>query len=210
MTNEEKQRFSLLTAALLAPPDDNLEADLGQPELRWELEEVVTKWGGSADSLSSFFTQPGTRPVLSALEKEYERLFLDPQGEMVSLVESTYKPWMTDGRAGMTSDGSKGLLMGDRALHMEELYRQCSIETPKELRPTPDHLVAELEFLALLIRCAPDEYTRQFVEDHLDWIAELGVEVEKAQAHPFYRTAVDVVRLFLANEVQRKQGCCHG
>ena len=90
------------------------------------------------------------------LEGEYERLFLDPEGDMVSLVESTHKPWMTKG-AGGTFDGSKGLLMGDRALHMSEMYRRYSIEVPEELRTTPDHLVAELEFLALLFRCAPEE-----------------------------------------------------
>lgn len=210
MTREQKERFCLIGAALLAPPDADLVADLEQPELRAELEETVTEWGGSTDLLSPLLAKPGTRPALSVLEGEYERLFLDPEGDMVSLVESTHKPWMTEGAEGGTFDGSKGLLMGDRALHMSEMYRRYSIEVPEELRTTPDHLVAELEFLALLLRCAPEESAEQFVEDHLDWIAGLEVEMERAQAHPFYRNAMDMIGLFLTNEVRGGKVRCYG
>ena len=200
MTSEQNERFCFLAAALLAPPDRNLEADLEQPELREELEEIVTEWGRNADLLAPFFTQPGARPDLRSLSAEYDRLFLDPEGEMVSLVESTYKPWMTDATTGVTSNGSRGLLRGDPALHMEEVYREFSLETSEELRATPDHLVAELEFLALLFRAGKSKDAARFVDDHLDWLGVLETEMAGVQTLSFYRAAVNLVSLFLTNE----------
>jgi TorA maturation chaperone TorD len=202
MRSEQKERFCLFAAALLAPPDGLLETDLDQPELRAELEEAVMDWGDPEDLLSPFFTQPGTRPALSMLTEEYERLFLDPEGEMVSLVESTYKAWLTDATAGVGYSGSKGLLMGDPALHMEDLYREFSLETSEELHTMPDHLVAELEFLALLFRAGNTEHAAQFVEDHLDWVKAVETEIAGVQAHSFYRKALNLVSLFITNEVQ--------
>jgi TorA maturation chaperone TorD len=201
MTSEQKERFCLLAAALLAPPDRLLETDLEQPELRAELKEAVTDWGDPEDLLSPFFTQPGTRPALSLLAEEYDRLFLDPEGEMVSLVESTYKPWLTDATGDAAYNGSKGLLMGDPALHMEDLYRGFSIEASEELSTMPDHLVAELEFLALLFRAGNTEHAAQFVEDHLDWVKALEKEIAGVAVHSFYRKALSLVGLFLTNEV---------
>ena len=64
---------------------------------------------------------------LPALQEEYARLF-GPWDEKISLVESTYKPWTGDKQCGMVFAASKGLVMGDHALHMLELYRQSSLE----------------------------------------------------------------------------------
>jgi TorA maturation chaperone TorD len=210
MTTEQKERFCLLAAALLAPPDEILMADLEQPGLRAEIEECAAEWGTERDILSPFFSPEGTRPALGALEGEYERLFLDPEGERVSLVESTYKPWMTDGAKSRAIDGSKGLLMADSALHIGEMYRQAGIEIPEELRTTPDHLVAELEFLALHFRCWPEEWAGRFAGDHLDWLEGLEQEMGRAQAHPFYRNTLDIIRLFLANELPGEKVRCYG
>jgi len=97
---------------------------------------------------------------------------------------------------------SKGLIMGDPALHMQELYRRASLEIPREYRSMPDHLVLELEFLALLYRHAPDEAIAKFIGDHLDWIPDLGEAVGRAEPHPFYENAVALLQRFLQHETE--------
>ena len=73
----------------------------------------------AARSLSKRETGKISCPLLQG---EYERLFGQWEGERISLVESTYKPWTTDKECGMVFAASKGLVMGDSALHMQELY----------------------------------------------------------------------------------------
>ena len=146
---------------------------------------------------------------LSALQEEYTRLFGEWE-EKISLVESTYKPWTKDKECGMVFAASKGLVMGDYALHMLELYRQSSLEVPEAYRSRPDHLVLELEFLALMYRSASDEQIERFIGDHLDWIPELKEAMEKAKPHPFYRNAVELLHLFLQNETKNGKVKDHG
>ncbi len=110
----------------------------------------------------------------------------------------------------MVFAASTGLLMGDCALHMQEIYRQLSLEVPEEFRSMPDHLVLELEFLALLYRFASDEQIERFIEDHLDWIPELKGAMEKANPHPFYRNAVELIHLFLQHETKNGKVKDHG
>ena len=110
----------------------------------------------------------------------------------------------------MVFAASKGLVMGDSALHMRELYRQASLEVPEEFRSMPDHLVLELEFLALLYHSATPEQIEGFIGDHLDWIPELKERMEKANPHPFYRNAVELIHLFLQHETKNGKVKNHG
>jgi len=128
------------------------------------------------------------------------RLFAQYEGESISLAESTYKPWTKDKSCGMVFAASKGLLLGDCAIHMLDLYRQLSIEIPDEFQSQPDHLVLELEFLAMLYQSGSDEQTRQFIKDHLDWLPDLKREVKEADARPFYRNGIELIHLFLESE----------
>ncbi len=141
---------------------------------------------------------------MAALQREYERLFGKWAGQKISLVESTYKFWTRDHGCVLAFAGEKGLLMGDAALHMREMFHQFSLEVPEEFRSTPDHLILELEFLSLLYHSATKEQVQRFIKDHLDWIPDLKERVDRAHPHPFYRNAIELIHLFLFHE--RKEG----
>jgi len=219
MTNGEKERFCAFAAALLAPPDAALVDDLQQDELHARLDAYIQAWGGDVRLLSAFsgelsrdgsFQDAALSLLLSALQREYTRLFVEREGANISLVESTYKPWTTDRECGMVFAASKGLLMGDCAVHMLDIYQQLSLEVPEEFRSMPDHLVLELEFLALLYQSASNQQIERFIEDHLGWIPELKEEIDKTSAHPFYRNSIELIHLFLQNELKNGKVKTHG
>ena len=210
MTNGEKERFCAFAAALLTPPDATLVDDLQQDELHARLDAYIQAWGGDVRLLSAFSGEPSSDGFLSALQREYIRLFVEREGANISLVESTYKPWTNDRECGMVFAASKGLLMGDCAVHMLDIYRQLSLEVPEEFRSMPDHLVLELEFLALLYQSASNQQIERFIEDHLDWIPELKEEIDKTSAHPFYRNSIELIHLFLQSELKNGKVKAHG
>lgn len=193
-----------MAASLLAPPDGEMVEQLKQGEFWSLLEENIREWGGDPQLLADLSADKGPEGDLSALQREYERLFVNLSGQRVSLVESTYKPWTGDGSCALAFAGDKGLLMGDAALHMREIYGQLSLEVPEELCSTPDHLLLELEFLSLLYHSATPEQIQGFIEDHLDWVPDLKERLDQADPHPFYRRAIEVINLFL--EKERKEG----
>ena len=209
MTSGEKERFCDFAASIIAPPDGAMIDDLEQDDLRTLIGECVRRWGGE-QQLPALFGKGATREdFLAVLQAEYERLFGQSEGERISLVESTYKPWTTDKGCGMVFAASKGLVMGDPALHMQELYQLASLNVPEQFRSMPDHLVLELEFLAFLYRFGSNVQIERFIEDHLDWIPELKDALEKANPHPFYRDAVEIIHQFLEQET-KKEGHDHG
>ena len=210
MTNREKEQFCLFAAAMLAPPDALLVNDLQQEELRTRFVTYAKTWGADPELLFPVFRQHNPEDSLSAMQREYERLFDGKKEGGISLVESTHKPWAEDKSCGVVFALSKGLLMGDCALHMLELYRKSLIEIPDAFRSEPDHLVLELEFLALLYRSGLDEQSRQFIRDHLDWIPDLQRQLNTAGAHDFYRNGIELIHLFLQSEEENGKVIAHG
>ncbi|MBM4331245.1 MAG: molecular chaperone TorD family protein [Deltaproteobacteria bacterium] len=210
MTNREKEYFCALAASLLSPPDREMLEDLKQEGIRSFLEENIKEWGGDPQLLSEF--SPGEIPqdFLPVLKREYARLFTDLQGEKISLVESTYKPWTGDSECALAFAGAKGLLMGDYALHMREMFRLLSLEVPEEFRSAPDHLALELEFLSLFYNSAPQEKIQVFIEDHLDWIPDLKERLCQVNPHPFYGNAVELINIFLRHEKKEGQDKSNG
>lgn len=208
MTNEAKERFCLLAATLLSPPDDATADDLRQDGIDELIAAYARELGAEKAPRTGFVCEAGKADPVAAQRAEYARLFGEYE-EKISLVESTYKPWTIDKQCGMVFAASKGLLMGDHALHMAELYRLASIEVPEAFRGMPDHLVLELEFLALMYRSAADEEIERFIGDHLDWIPDLKKALEKARPHPFYGDAVELLHLFLQNETNKEKAKDH-
>ena len=105
IARSEKENFSSLMAAVFAPPDQALLADLAQAQL------LFPRVGGI---------------TLELLQEEYDRLFANWGGESISLIESTYKTWTLDRDCGLPFAGKKGAIMGDYALHLESIFRALS------------------------------------------------------------------------------------
>jgi TorA maturation chaperone TorD len=141
--------------------------------------------------------------IFEDLDDEYERLFSYLHGENVSLVESFYKPWTQDRHCPLPFSTARGLLMGDSALHLSEVYGQWGLELPVEFKSCPDHLVLEMELLSYLYKWAAEAEIRMFIEDHLDWIPLLGEELRRVDPHPFYVSAFEVLDLFIKMERER-------
>ena len=93
--------------------------------------------------------------------------------------------------------------MGDSAVHLLEIYRQCGLEISEEFKGCPDHIAMELEFLSYLYQWATDVEIKMFIRDHLDWIPSLREEVERLHAHSFYVSALGALDLFVNKEKER-------
>ena len=180
MTRSEKEQFSALMAAVFAPPDEFLLANLQREET-------------PPIPLDREFSFEGLR-------KDYVRLFSNVCGERISLVESTYKPWTGDKTCPLGFSREKGLLMGDCALHIQNIFKALSLKVPPDYQGTPDHLVLELELLSHLYCFASEDQIRRFIGDHLDWIPNLRDEIQKANPG-FYGPAVERLLDFLNEEI---------
>lgn len=203
MTGNEKETISQLLASLFCPPDQEMTERIHEGSLHSFLQRVVRSCGGDSGLLNGFLMEGDPGILLKDLGKEYNRLFSELNEEGISLVESFYKPWTLDPHCTLPFASKRGFLMGDSALHLLEIYRHCGLEAADEWKGAPDHLVLELEFLSTLYRCATDLEVNQFMKDHLDWIPLLKEEIERSRPHPFYRSALEVLDLFLGQERKR-------
>jgi hypothetical protein len=89
------------------------------------------------------------------------------------LSESVYRRWTDDPDCEVNLSNMTGLLMGDCALHMLELYKAFGITMPEQFNSQPDHLGLELEFLGFLYDNYGDSEVLQFINDHLMWVNDL-------------------------------------
>ncbi len=205
MTGQEKETIFQLLASLFCPPDQEMVEQIRGEAFRSFLGRCVKSCGGDSDLLNGFLTEGDPGILLKDLGEEYSRLFSELNEEGLSLVESFYKPWTLDLHCTLPFASQRGLWMGDSALHLLEIYRQCGLEVADEWKGAPDHLVLELDFLSTLYRRATDREVEQFIQDHLDWIPLLKEEIERSDPHPFYRSALEVLDLFLGQERRRQE-----
>jgi TorA maturation chaperone TorD len=211
MTNAEKERFSEMLACLFSPPDREMVELIHQGNAHSFFHHYFQMWGENMDLLEGFLIEGGPEIIFRDLKEEYGRLFSSEAGnEKIPLVESFYKPWTQDPHCPLPFATEKGLLMGDSALHLLALYRQCGLELEGEYQGMPDHLIMELEFLSYLYRWKKDKEIKKFIEDHLDWITLLREEFEEFHSHPFYRSALEVLLLFLRKEKEGLEVDCNG
>jgi len=203
MSDHEKEHFCQLLAALFSPPDREMVNQIHGGSVHAFFRKAIEFWDGGSSALAGFLTEGDPETLLMQLGREHERLFSELNGKGVSLVESTYKTWTQDPSCTLPFASERGLLMGDSAMHLQEVYRACGLEVPGEFRGLPDHLALELEFLSCLYREAADAEITQFIEDHLDWIPCFRQEVSKLQPRGFYRSLSEVLDLFLRREKER-------
>jgi TorA maturation chaperone TorD len=204
MTNEERERFSDILTCLFSPPDHEMAQQIHQGNIHSFFYHYFQIWGEDTDILKGFLIEGDPEIIYRDLKQEYDRLFFSEAGrERISLVESFYKPWTQDPHCALPFATEKGLLMGDSALHLLALYKECGLDVAEEHMGMPDHLIAELEFLSFLYRWKTDKEVKRFIEDHLYWITLLREELKESHCHLFYRSALEVLILFLHKEKER-------
>ena len=203
MMSRGKEDLCGLLASLFSPPDRELARQIGRGLVHSFLQKWVSSWEGPSHLLKGFCMGGEGDAILDNLKDGYERLFSYLKKENISLIESFYKSWTRDPHCALSFSTEKGLVMGDSAVHLLEVYRQCAIDLPDEFKSCPDHLVLEMEFLSYLYRWATDAQIKTFIEDHLDWVSLLGEEIRRFEPHPFYVSAFEVFDLFLKTEKKR-------
>jgi putative dimethyl sulfoxide reductase chaperone len=211
VTNADRERFLEILACLFSPPDREMVEQVHRGSIHSFFHHYFQTWGEDSKILEGFLTERNREIIFRDLKEEYGRLFSPEAGsEKISLVESFYKPWTQDPHCPLPFATEKGLLMGDSALHLLALYEQCGLEVEGEYSGMPDHLAMELEFLSFLYQRATDKEIRGFIEDHLNWIILLREKFKEFHSHPFYRSALEVLLLFLRKEKERLEVECHG
>ena len=210
MTAKEKASFCALASMLLAFPEEETLLMLEREDVRSWLRVQSGQWCTDPDVPAALFAGTDRKDRLTELSGAYDRLFGQWNGAALSLVESTYKPWSAERDCGMVFANSTGLLMGDSALHMNELYKTVHAEVPPEMKSMPDHIVFELEFLSMLYDAAMEEHARCFIAEHLDWISQLKAAIERSDPHPFYRSVVKLIDLFIREEQKTEKAEDHG
>jgi DMSO reductase family type II enzyme chaperone len=137
--------------------------------------------------------------VAQALRLEYTRLFIGPQALPAPPYESVYRePWWG--------------VMGETTLAVRRAYEAAGLALDPETKALPDHVAAELEFLARLSKeqaaawSVPDErravhwlwHEHSFLERHLgQWLPAFAERVGAA-AVPFYRGLAHIASGFVA------------
>ncbi len=210
MTHLEKASLCELLASLFSPPDREMEKLVQEGSLYFFLKKFTDEWGEGGQLLKGFLVENNSENLGEELKTAYEHLFSDLQEDRIGLIESFYKPWTQDPHCSLLFASSKGLLLGDSALHLLAIYERCGLVIPEEFKWKPDHLVLELEFLSQLYRFKTDQEIKLFIEHHLDWIPSLKKEFEHFHAHPFYVSTIEILDLFLKRERERLEVVEHG
>ena len=112
-------------------------------------------------------------------------------------------PWTQDPHCSLPFAKEKGFLMGDSAIHLSALLQHCGLEVEDPFKGMPDHILIELEFLSYLYQEAGDEEIKRFIKDHLNWIPSLKESFERAHAHAFYMSLIEILDLFIKQEKRR-------
>lgn len=141
----------------------------------------------------------GKKADLSDLILEYNRLFVGPYKMAVPPYESLYRD-------------SEGLVMSSCAVNVEKLYRENGLELSPEFKDLPDHISAELHFMAYLcLKEAEAEKGRNdqeflkfisqqdaFLREHLGlWIDDFTRKLESSSSSPFYSSLGKLLSLFI-------------
>ncbi len=135
------------------------------------------------------------------LRLDHARLFVGP----FELVAPPFGSVYLDG---------KRTLMGESTRNAMELYRRAGLNMAEDFNNPPDHVIAELEFLAYLhsSRRAADDDTQyllrdlhhQFVRQHLGaWIEPFTSKMEQGAETGFYKLLAPVSRSLVLAEARR-------
>ena len=193
----ERSAIYAMFSTLLQPPDRKTHSEIiaGRQTQLWDA--LPTPLGPKPPMPSSW--QAASFPDYSEWRDIYNLATSAVQPRLVP-VESVYKVWTADPSCDMPFDRDKGLLQGDAAHHLYELYRRAGFELPAEYADSPDHLVLELEFMSLLVETAGAAEQRTFLDQHLDWISALISDAERRSVPGLYCDLLAWLEEFLSLE----------
>lgn len=149
----------------------------------------------------------GPHGTLEALEVEYTRLFVGPGAPLVSPYESVH--------VDREQADIPGLIWGKTTLAVRDAYREAGLTLRPGPEP-PDHLAAELEFLAFLSQAESASLARgdrrqaesarqrrtAFLADHLHrWAPTIAERVAAEARHPLYEAAGRLLKAALTAEL---------
>jgi TorA maturation chaperone TorD len=207
--------YAILSACFAAPTAELLEAAQSgalADALAGALGDLPDEGSGMEVALRAFEALPremarsGSYGTIETLEVEYTRLFLGPGLPAVPPYESVY----VDGEEADVP----GPLWGQATFAVRDAYRQAGLAPHPGPEP-PDHLAAELEFVAMLSQreattladgdLGEAETVRHrrasFLREHLRAWAPVAAEktAEEAQ-HPLYQAASRLLQAVIAAE----------
>ena len=160
----------------------------------------------SFEALPRVLSPSGPHGTLHTLEVEYTRLFLGPGLPKVPPYESVY--------ADREEADAPGPLWGRTTFAVRDEYRQAGL-VPHPGSDPPDHLAAELEFVAFLSQAEAAaladgdlqeaERARQrralFITDHLRrWAPAVAAKAAEEAGHPLYEAAATLLHAVVVAE----------
>ncbi len=108
---------------------------------------------------------------------------------------------------------AKRTLMGESTLEITEIYREAGLEMANDFHNPPDHIIAELEFLAYLLSAQAEagadtdaaqnieDIKQRFINRHLGaWIEPFTIKLEQGAETGFYRLLGSLTRKMVTAE----------
>jgi TorA maturation chaperone TorD len=202
---KQKAETARLLAWLLTQPDEEMVEALSSGEIYRFFAHYLGTDNGNALILKELLPEDEQTNLLNKMKEEYQRLFQNPISKDWWWVESVHKRWTNDPDCGLPLAKEKGYVMGDSALHMIELYRSLGIRIPDEFSGMPDHIILELEFLALLLESCSEDAVKTFLKDHLDWIPEMMRCGRSHNPSPFYQSVFALIERVIQSETMQNR-----
>jgi len=177
----------------------SIEPDVEFLRLLEEYEEVFKSYG--LDPLSDI-RHLSLEQQAEMLSVEYARLFLAPK-RLASPHESLQR--------------GEGRLWGKSTIEVNKIYKKFGFVLDEKFKDTPDHLSAELSFLAQLTQLEGKYLTRKLTEEHegvlevkkfffkdhiLKWFSRFKDEVNQNAELSYYREIVNFLGLILDEEYE--------
>lgn len=203
-----------MLSACFSPPDARLLEDAGNGALAAALAGALAELPGDRDqfgavlegfeALEEALAPSGGHGALQDLEVEYTRLFLGPGLPVLPPYESVYLD--------QEAVDVPGSLWGPATLAVRDAYREAGL-APRPGPEPPDHLAAELEFVAFLSQSEADALAggdtkgaeglrrrrTSFLASHLSrWAPGIADRTVREAQHPLYRAAGGLLRAVLA------------